>query len=399
MIKKIPATALRIGMFVHDLNAGWMSHPFVLSQFKVTTGDEIAKVIGAGIRELYIDTARGLDVEGAPVQAEVDAHIMDEMVAAVQKPAPARVDAAAELGRAGRIKQQATSVVRAMMHDARLGRAIEIAQAEAVVETINESVLRNGGALIGLLGIKNKDEYTFLHSVSVCALMVAFSRAQGFDDETVRIAGLGALLHDTGKMMVPESILNKPGRYTDDEFAIMKRHPEEGWKLLQAMPGLEEMVLDIALHHHERVDGTGYPHGLKGEAIALTTQMSSIVDVYDAITSDRCYHRGMPAPEGLKKLWEWSRHHFDPQLVQAFIRTLGIYPVGSLVRLESGRLAIVIEQNEAQLISPEVKVVFSTRSNAYVRPERLELARSQDHIVGHEDPQQWGIDVARFLTA
>ncbi|HSC80161.1 MAG TPA: HD-GYP domain-containing protein [Chitinolyticbacter sp.] len=398
MIKKIPASALRVGMFVHDLNTGWMSHPFVLSQFTVNNADKVARVLGAGIQELYIDTERGVDVEDAPSRAEVDAAIMSEITEAVQTPLPARVDVASELARATRIKQQAATAIRNIMRDARLGRAIEVTQAEAVVDTINDSVLRNGGALIGLLGIKNKDEYTFLHSVSVCALMVAFARAQGYDDDTVRIAGLGALLHDTGKMMVPEAILNKPGRYTDDEFFVMKHHPEEGWQLLQSMSGLEDMVLDIALHHHERVDGTGYPHGLKGDEIATTTQMSSIVDVYDAITSNRCYHRGIPASEGLKKLWEWSSHHFDPRLVQAFIRTIGIYPVGSLVRLESGRLAIVMEQNEAQLVSPEVKVMYSTRANAYVRPERLELARSQDRIVGHEDPQRWGIDTTRFLS-
>ncbi|GLS04733.1 cyclic di-GMP phosphodiesterase [Chitiniphilus shinanonensis] len=400
MIKKIPVAALRPGMYIHDLNAGWLAHPFLFSSFKVTQQAEIDRIAGCGIHELYIDTGRGLDVADAPTREAVEAQLTEEMTAVLNhQPAQIRrVDVASELSRAQQIKRQAHNAVRSIMNDVRLGKAVEVAQAEAVVETITESVLRNDGALIGLMGIKNKDDYTFLHSVSVCALMVAFAQAQGCNEETVRIAGLGALLHDTGKMMVPDAVLNKPGRYTEEEFAIMKKHPEHGWQLLSQIPDIDEIALDIVLHHHERLDGTGYPHGLAGDQIATLTQMSSIVDVYDAITADRVYHQGVAAPEGLRKLWEWSSHHFSPDLVQSFIRMVGIYPVGSLVRLESGRLAVVMQQHDSHLLTPQVKVVFSTRSNAYLPPEDLDLALGQaDRIVGHEDARKWRIDTGRFL--
>ncbi|WP_297575543.1 HD-GYP domain-containing protein, partial [uncultured Deefgea sp.] len=238
--------------------------------------------------------------------------------------------------------------------------------------------------------------------VSVCTLMVTFAQSLGMDRNLIRLAGIGGLLHDTGKMKVPNEILNKPGRLTEAEFDIMRSHPEEGWNILRHIDDMEAIPLEITLHHHERMDGTGYPHKLPGNEISQMAQMAAVVDVYDAITSDRCYHVGMPATEGLRKLWEWSKFHFNPELVQAFMRTVGIYPVGSLVRLESGRLGIVIEQNEGSLLQPKLKVIFTTKSNTYITPIIVDLARPMgkggaDKIMGHEDPAKWQINIARFL--
>lgn len=405
MIKKIPVSRLKPGMYLHDLNVDWMSHPFVRNQFLIGSEEEIARIIGLGVHEIYIDTDLGLDVgSDAPTAAEVRAEIESEMFKAAETPAPQRLSLAEEIGRARKIHQHAHRVVRTVMNDVRLGKAVPIEQVEEVVETITESILRNSGALIGLSGIKDKDEYTFLHSVSVCALMVTFARGLGLDADSIRQAGIGGLLHDTGKIKVPNEILNKPGRLTDEEFAIMKSHPEEGWKVIREIPGIHQIPLAITLSHHERMDGSGYPHKMPGEEIPQLVRMAAIVDVYDAITSDRCYHKGMPAPEGLRKLWEWSKFHFDPKLVQLFMRTVGIYPVGSLVRLESGRLAIVIEQSEGSLLTPRVKAIFSTRSNVYITPQEIDLSRpvgqgGADRIAGHEDPGKWQIDIARYLGA
>lgn len=405
MIKKIPVSRLVPGMYLHDLNVDWMDHPFVRSQFTLSSEAEIAKIVALNVHEVYIDTARGLDVASdAPTEAEVKAEIEAEIIKAAEEPLQIRVSTAEEMVRAQKIHRQAHRVVRSVMNDVRLGQAVQMDQVEEVVEAITESILRNAGALIGLSGIKDKDEYTFLHSVSVCTLLVTFARSLGMDAETLRLVGIGGLLHDTGKMKVPNEILNKPGKFTDEEFAIMKTHPEEGWKILREIPGMHEIPLDITLHHHERVDGSGYPHRLPGESISQFAKMAAVVDVYDAITSDRCYHRGMPAPEGLRKLWEWSKFHFDPQLVQAFMRTVGIYPVGSLVRLESGRLAVVMDQNDSSLLMPRVKAIFSTRSNAYIPPQEIDLAKPMgkggaDRIVSHEDPAKWQVDIARYLTA
>jgi len=293
--------------------------------------------------------------------------------------------------------------VRTVMRDARLGKAIELDQVQPVVQNITESILRNPGALTGLLRIKNKDDYTFLHSVSVCALLVAFCRSRGIDAGATREAGLGGLLHDTGKALVPDAILNKPGPLTEEEFAVMRRHPKDGYDILRLSPGVGPIPLDITLHHHERRDGSGYPERQGGEAISELAQMAAIVDVYDALTADRCYHRGIPAAEALRKIYEWSKFHFNPQYAQEFMRCVGIYPVGTMVMLESGRLGVVVEPHETNLLAPKVNVFFNARKNVYIKPETIDLARGlgfggADKIVGHESPEKWKVDPMRFIS-
>jgi HD-GYP domain-containing protein (c-di-GMP phosphodiesterase class II) len=405
MLKKIDSSQLRTGMFIHDLDCGWMEHPFVRNRFVLSEQHEIQKILSAGIRGVMIDCSRGLDVEDAPTAVEAAAQTEQAMVALAAEPVATtqRVALAEELERAARIRGQARGLVRSVMQDARLGKAAEVEQVAPVVQDITESILRNPGALIGLSRIKTKDDYTFLHSVSVCTLMVAFCGARGMDTATIYEAGLGGLLHDTGKALVPDAILNKPGRLTDEEFALVKRHPRDGWEILRQAPGIGPIPLDITLHHHERRDGSGYPDAQGGEGISELAQMAAIVDVYDAITSDRSYHKGMPASDALRKLLEWSKFHFNPALVQEFIRCVGIYPVGTMVLLESGRLGVVVEAHESSLLTPKVNVFFNTKSNAYIRPEALDLARplglgGGDRIVRHESPARWQVDPARFMV-
>jgi HD-GYP domain-containing protein (c-di-GMP phosphodiesterase class II) len=403
MIKKVLVTQLRPGMYLHELVADWMSHPFVRNRFLLDTQETIDKIIAAGIHEAYIDASRGADVPGAPSAVQVSRQIEGEMRAAARQPLPdVRSSLAEEMVRARKIQVHACEVVRTVMKDVRLGRAIDLEQVEPLVEDITGSLWRNEGALLSLLRIKTHDNYTFMHSVAVCALMVTFCRALKLDRDTTRQAGLGALLHDTGKMNVPEPILNKPGRYTEAEFEVMKRHPRDGYEILLRAPQIGPVPLDIALHHHERMDGKGYPEKLPGAQISLMARMAAIVDVYDAITSVRCYHTAMLPTEALKVMWEWSKFHFDPQLMRAFMSTIGIYPVGTLVRLESGRLAVVIEQHASEVLSPSVKVVFSTKSGLHIAPQILDLSKpygpgGADRIVKHEDPQDWDIDPMLYL--
>ena len=210
---------------------------------------------------------------------------------------------------------------------------------EPLVEKMVDSIFRHQDALIPLARLKTHDEYTFQHSVSVCALMVAFARGLKLSREVIKEIAIGALLHDVGKAKVPDDILNKPGKLTDGEFDKMKSHVVQSKIILHNTPGISEIALDVAAQHHERFDGTGYPNKLKGQEISFYGQMGAIVDVYDAITSNRVYHKGMAPTDALKKLLEWSKFHFNPELVQSFIRTIGIYPSGSLVRLESGRMS------------------------------------------------------------
>ncbi|MBR0566931.1 HD-GYP domain-containing protein [Azoarcus sp. L1K30] len=400
MIKLIPVDRLLPGMYIHDLNCGWMEHNFVRNSFEVSDMATAEKVRALGTHEVYIDTDRGLDVANAPTLEEA-AHEVDEQIEAIVTTSTSPVAPASladEVARARLLHREANVIVRNMMGDIRLGKQIELERIEPLVTQIVDSIFRQQDALLPLSLLKSHDEYTFQHSVSVCTLMTSFARALALPREIIHEIAIGALLHDVGKAKVPDAILNKPAKLTDAEFDKMKSHVVQSKVILLGTPGISDIALDVAAQHHERFDGTGYPNKLKGEQISLYGQMGAIVDVYDALTSNRCYHKGRPPTEALRKLLEWSKFHFKPDLVQAFIRTIGIYPSGSLVRLESGRLAVVQEQHTDKLMQPTVKVMFHTKGH-YLTPEIVDLRRSQDRIVSHESFEEWKIDPQQWLPA
>ncbi len=387
-------------MYVHDLNCGWLQHGFLRPNFLIRHSGQIEKMQVQGLDEIYIDTSRGEDVEGAPTQAEIEQGLDQKLKHSAATGAalsPARVSQREEAVAAKRILGDATEVIDGLLHDVRLGKQMEPAKARPLVKAMHASVLRNPGALISLSRIKAADTYTFQHSVSICALLVSFCQALGMDAASVEEAGLGGLLHDIGKMKVPNEILNKPGKLTEEEFVIMKSHASISRDILKAVPGISSMVIQIAGEHHEKMAGGGYPRGISGEEISQIGRMTAIVDVYDALTSNRVYHKGKEPTEVLKKLLEWSPSHLDGELVQQFIRALGIYPVGSLVRLSGGRLAIVVEQSE-DLLRPTVRVVFDSHRKIRLQPRDLHLVGSSEQIVDYEDPLAWGLDPLEFLV-
>jgi HD-GYP domain-containing protein (c-di-GMP phosphodiesterase class II) len=404
MLKKVDSSQLRVGMYIHDLSCDWMTHPFVRNRFAIAKEEEIRKIIDAGIHDVVIDSSKGLDVQDAPTLDEARAATESELIQIAVKPViVTRVSLGEELQRAAQVRHQAAGLVRTVMADARLGKAIEIDRVSPVVQSITESILRNPGALVGLLRIKNKDDYTFLHSVSVCTLLVAFCRSRGLDADTTYQAGLGGLLHDTGKALIPDHILNKPGRLTDEEFDIVKKHPQDGYDILLKSPEVGPIPLDITLHHHERRDFSGYPDKQGEGSISDLAQMAAIVDVYDAITADRCYHKGISAAEALRKIHEWSKFHFNPGFSQEFMRCVGIYPVGTLVMLDSGRLGVVIEPHETNLLAPKVNVFFDSKKNVYIKPQTVDLSKplgfgGGDKIARHESAGKWGVDPMKFLV-
>jgi HD-GYP domain-containing protein (c-di-GMP phosphodiesterase class II) len=286
-----------------------------------------------------------------------------------------------------------------MFNEARMGRLGDVAGATALVEDVAASVLRNQGALISLVRLKQADDYTYLHSVAVCAMMIALARQLGLPDAAVRDCGLAGLLHDLGKVAVPPDILNKPGKLTDEEFAQVKRHPVAGHEALAGWAEVPDIARDVCLHHHERFDGKGYPHGLAGEGIGLHARMGAVCDVYDAITSNRPYKAGWCPAESLRRMAEWAKEgHFDPVVFAAFVKCMGIYPVGTLLRLKSGRLGVVLD-NSKSLLKPIVKVFFSSRSMGYIPPEEVDLsvAGLGEEIAAREEAGKWGFgDISRY---
>jgi putative nucleotidyltransferase with HDIG domain len=404
MLKKISVDQLTVGMHLKEFCGSWMEHPFWRNGFVITDPKDLVSIRASSIKEVWIDCGKGLDVASGDVavtEAESDAQVeaeMREVMDATREIAP--VSTAQEMERAAKICMQSKRAVISMFEEARMGKTVDTGGAKKLVEEITDSVARNPGALISLARLKTADDYTYMHSVAVCAMMVSLAKQLGMDEPQTRLAGLAGLMHDLGKAAMPMEVLNKPGKLTDAEFAIIKSHPEEGYRMLLTGQNVDPVVLDVCLHHHEKVDGSGYPKALRGEDITLFAKMGAVCDVYDAITSNRPYKAGWDPAESLRKMAEWSHGHFDAKVFQAFVKSLGIYPIGSLVRLSSGRLGVVVEQTGKSLTTPSVKVFFSTKSNMRIVPEVIDLSKAtNEKIVSREDPAVWKFNDLNQLWA
>ena len=395
MLKKIAIHDLRLGMHLHELCVPWLDHPFWRAKFLLADPADIAKLLASGITECWIDNAKGLDV-APPPQVEVLAAEPApppplEAPAQKQPPSVAPSSMNEELARAAVLVKKSRAAVLSLFSEARMGKTMNTEQCTELVGEITESVWRNPGALVSLARLKTHDDYSYMHSVAVCALMVSLARQLGQSEAEARDAGMAGLLHDMGKALMPLEVLNKPGKLTGAEYDLIKTHPERGHELLLG-GSASSVALDVCLHHHERPDGKGYPHGLSGAALSLQARMGGVCDVYDAITSNRPYKAGWDPGESIARMAEWSKQgQFDPHIVHAFVSSLGIYPTGSLVRLQSGRLAVVVEQNPAALAAPQIKVFFSTKAQMPVPPELVDLnhAGCNERITGRESNAAW----------
>jgi putative nucleotidyltransferase with HDIG domain len=392
MLRKIAVSDLTLGMYIHEFCRPRINDPFWTTHVERELRDEaVLRRIQESTREVWIDTRLGKSPDGAN-QPQVD----HWATAPYTDTSPATMDK--ELARAKLICGRAKAAVMTMFSDARMGRSMNTEDVDLLVEEISTSVMRHPHALISLSRLKTSDEYTYMHSVAVCALMVALARQMELDEERVREAGVAGLMHDVGKMMIPPAILNKPDRLTFEEYEAMKYHPQAGLKILQGSQQVTQAVMDVCLHHHEKVDGSGYPYGLKGEEISVFARMGAICDVYDAVTSDRPYKKGWDAARSIREMASW-KGHFDEKIFQHFVKTVGIYPVGALVRLKSERLGVVIEQGEKSLLHPKVKVFLSTRTKIAFQPEIVNLAdpTEPDAILKYELAEEWGVqDVERM---
>ena len=375
-----------------------MEHPFWRSRFLLRSDSELQRIISGGVQELWIDTAKGLDIEGD--MAGGNEHVEQDGAEQIERELefaaslPMEYDLGPSEGtallQAQALYRRSVPKIKVLFGEARLGKAIRMDQCASLLDEISASVLNNPGALINVARLKTRDEYTYMHSIAVCALMISLGRQLGLDTDQLKEAGLAGMLHDLGKAFMPRSVLMKPGKLTEAEFDLMKSHPERGYALLKESGSVGPIVLDVCLHHHEKVDGSGYPHGLIGNEISLFAKMGAVCDVYDAITSARPYKNGWDPGESLRRMAQW-KGHFEQRVFQAFVKTVGIYPVGSLVRLQSGRLAVVVSQDARSLLAPKVKVFFSTASNKRIEPQEIELASHwcNDKVAGCESPDNW----------
>ncbi|WP_081741532.1 HD-GYP domain-containing protein [Tolumonas lignilytica] len=278
------------------------------------------------------------------------------------------------------------------------GEVVDIAPLEEMADELVDSIFTNPDAMIYLSRIRDKDTYLMEHSLNVGMLLANFGRYLKLSRQMIKELLVGGLLHDTGKVMIPDEVLHKPGRLTPEEFDIMKTHVEYGIQILDKAEGITKTMRTVLANHHERLDGLGYPRGLQGLELCLVSRMSTIVDVYDALTADRCYKKGMQATQAFRILLQGSGTQFDELLVSKFIKCMGIHPTGTLVKLKSGKLAIVIERNDSAPLQPVVKIIYSTVGKHYLDVKMIDLARSPtEEIECAVDPKEFGIDISKFF--
>ena len=380
MLKKIRVEQLEIGMYVHSLCGAWLSHDFWRTSFLLDKPELLAKLQDSPVQEVWIDTARGA---GASINTSMSA-----VIASTQDTAPAPLSQ--ELQRAAEICAEAKEAVVQMFSEVRMGQAVDVVMAETLVNAISNSVERHPYALLSVARLKSADSYTYMHSVAVSGLMVALARTMGWRSAELLQAGMAGLLHDIGKAKTDLTVLNKPGALSDEEFGHMKQHPVKGHAILQTIID-DEDVLDACLHHHERMDGKGYPHGLSGSQLSQLARMTAICDVYDAITSNRPYKKGWSPSDALQHMAQWCPSHLDADLFETFVRTIGLYPVGSLVRLQSGLLGVVCASAQHSMSTPKVIAFYHIATQRMLRPAKLlDLEQLRDErIVASENPEKW----------
>lgn len=402
MATRIHITQLRPGMRIEKLDRSWFETPFFRHRMAVTSMEQVEQLKACGVVTLdvsgEIETARSPEEEGTPESA-APTTVPTETVASPDARTTTFDD---ELPAAKLVYTAAKNVIEQAMLDVRMGRDINMDAVNQVVSEMADSVLRNPDALTSLSRLKHFDEYTFFHSVNTSLLALSLGRNLGIEESLLHQLGVGTLLHDIGKTKVPLEILNKPGKYEAHEFEIMKQHVMRGAEVLSGTTGLTDNFLRPALEHHERVDGTGYPYQRQKSELSQFGMMAAVVDIYDAITSDRCYHRAKPAHEALQFLYTISQKgHLEHTLVQRFIQVVGVYPVGSIVQLNTGEVAVVSRLNRHAPLEPVIILVKGPGNTLLSHPETIDLAQP-DHsprrsILSVTDPLSTGIHATTYL--
>lgn len=356
----IPVNQLQPGMYVIAIisQTGGME---IAQMGLVTTRQQINDLVKRGVLTVRVDLARS-KLPGIEQVISPDPAISP---ASTQRPSGSGNGEGREL-KIRRLYQEARELQGKFIRHLKAGEPIDITPLAAVAEEMVDTMFTHGDAMLCLARIRAKDAYLMEHSMNVAILLANFGRYLDLDRSVLKELTLGGLLHDVGKIMTPDEVLNKPGKLTDEEFAVMRQHVVHSYEILSNTPGITATMLEVAANHHERLDGTGYPQRLKGEQLSLYTRMSGIVDVYDAVTADRVYKQGMQPTQAFRILLKGINHHFDAELVTKFIKCMGVYPVGTLVQLSNQRLAIVMQRNPHEPLKPVVKVIYHGTQRHYL---------------------------------
>ena len=410
MRKKIDVRDAQLGMYIAELDRPWLETPFMFQGFEITSDSAIEKLralckyiwIETDLGKDYVPPSRGGRAAFARMQqlADEDVRIRDKIRRLVVEPLPRakrrdypdRATFEEEIVSAKNIHSDTRNVITGVIHDAKRGKSVDIKLASKAVARMVDSVIRNPDALVCLSHLKEVSEYTALHSIRSCILALAFGRHLALSRDELQVLGLGAMMHDIGMVKVPEEILNKQNELTAFEFETMTKHVSWGLDILKTSGDLPPGALEVIAQHHERGDGSGYPQQRKTGNITAAGYIGAIVDVYDAITSDRHYNTGLSAEDALKRIYEWREKDFDAELVEDFIRCMGIFPIGSLVELSTGSIGVVITINRARRLKPKVALALTVSKTPY-------SARIVTDLMEHTDGKGREIKISRVLPA
>ncbi|WP_019029240.1 HD-GYP domain-containing protein [Colwellia piezophila] len=392
--KKIAINQLEPGMYVLSIGSKHKTLT-VKSEGYILAKESIKKLIKAGITHVTIDPSRQKKTE------RID-KILPEIAEPVTTPQLEKnstVTLDQEMKKASKLYDNAKTLQHKILNSLTEHKTINVIEAKESTDAIVDSIFRNQDALLCMSRLRMKDEYLVEHSLNVAILMALFAKHLKFDRQVIEQLALGAFLHDIGKVLVPPEILHKPGKLTPAEFDIIKSHVDLGVQILVETPGFTDIVLNMVKQHHERLNGMGYPAQLTEQQISQYGRMIAIVDSYDAMTAERVYKAGMHPIKAFKILMKDSPSSYDNQLVEQFINCLGIYPIGTLVKLTSGKLGLISQLNKSKPLQPFVRVFYNTRLNQAIAMQELDLSQTkhQDQIDCCIKPDEFNINLLRFF--
>lgn len=374
MIKEIDISELKAGHFVVDIVKQQGSYNLT-SAGHIKNEDVIKNLCKRGVESILIDTNK----------TKVTKH--NKKVTESHK-APALNDnkniatpIIKEIKQAKKLFHQSKEIQKKVFEDAAHGRELNLAPVIEITNKTISTIFKNPDALACIINIRNKDEYLLEHSTSVSILTTIFAKYLKIDKQIIQQLAVGAFLHDVGKIMIPEKVLNKPSKLTEAEFGIMKTHVNHSIEIIKATPGISEISLEVAALHHEKLDSGGYPFNLPAEKISTYGRIITICDILDALTAHRIYKKGYPHIKAFAILRNLADDgQIDKRLVDLFIKCMGVYPVGSLVELNSNKLAIVEERNIEDPINPKVRCFYNAQHHKYTMTEDIDLSKSEDFI-------------------
>ncbi len=375
-LQKIKVEHLKFGMYVSRLDRPWLETNFLFQGFHIRTLEDIQKLRNY-CDYVYVDPEKGVAV---PKNLEISTRKDKEHLSQIflspcgEKRYPIVTPLEEELKIARKNYDNTLDLVSDITE--KIGKGIRL-KAEPIRKTLNatiESILRNPDAFMWMKQLKDKDSYTYRHCVDACALAIAFGRHLGLSRSNLQNLAIGTLLFDIGKLQLPDGLLNKPSALTKKEYELIKRHVNIGAELVSNMEGSNTEIITLVMHHHERHDGKGYPRGLSGNQISINGRIASLVDCYDAITSDRPYRPALASHEAIQMIYACRNKDFQADMVEQFIQCIGLYPPGTVVELNTGEVAIVIAQNRTKRLHPRIMLILDKDKRPYDRNTILNLA-------------------------